>query len=68
VPISALLFCLPHIYQGTTGLIVTFVFGCLFGLLYHRYQNLWINVLVHGLTDTLFLTLSYKGLLNFYSI
>jgi uncharacterized protein len=65
---SSLLFSLPHLYQGATGLIVTFLFGCFFGVLYRRYQNLWINMLAHGLTDTLFLTLSYKGLLHFYSV
>lgn len=65
--VSSVAFCLPHLYQGVTGLIVTFIFGCCFAWLFVRYQNLWINVLVHGLIDTLFLTLSYYGLLSFYN-
>lgn len=40
VILSALMFCLPHLYQGIAGLIMTFVFGIAFALLYMRYQNL----------------------------
>ena len=65
--LSALLFCVPHLYQGVAGLSGTFVFGLAFGLLYLKYQNIWINIIVHGLIDTLFLTLSYLGYLEFYN-
>lgn len=68
VLITAVLFAIPHMYQGIAGIISTFVFGVLFGILYMRYQNLWVNVIVHGLVDTLFLTLSYLGLTGFYDI
>ncbi len=68
VLITALLFAIPHMYQGIAGIISTFVFGVLFGILYMRYQNLWINVIVHGLVDALFLTLSYLGLTGFYDL
>lgn len=64
--LSALMFCLPHLYQGIAGLIMTFVFGIAFALLYVRFQNIWINIIVHGLIDTLFLTLSYLGYIDFY--
>lgn len=68
VLISAALFSLPHLYQGISGLVMTFLFGIFFALLYNRYQNIWINITVHGLIDTLFLTLSYLGYINFYNL
>lgn len=68
VIISALMFCLPHLYQGTAGLIMTFVFGIAFGYLYNRFKNIWINIIVHGLIDTVFLTLSYLGYIEFYQL
>lgn len=64
--ISAVLFALPHIYQGVSGAVTTFVFGVCFGFIYVRWKNSWINILVHGLIDTVFLTLSYFGLTHFY--
>lgn len=65
---SAVLFSLPHLYQGLSGLAMTFLFGIFFALLYNKYQNIWINIIVHGLIDTLFLTLSYLGYINFYNL
>lgn len=65
--ISAVMFCIPHLYQGTSGLIQTFIYGLAFGFIYARFQNIWINIIVHGLIDTLFLTLSYYGLMDFYT-
>ena len=67
VLISSALFCLPHLYQGTAGLLTTFVFGLGFALIYMKFKNIWVNIIVHGLIDTVFLTLSYFGLLDFYS-
>ncbi|KQS91711.1 hypothetical protein ASG21_04415 [Chryseobacterium sp. Leaf394] len=66
VILSALMFCLPHLYQGTAGLIMTFVFGIAFGFIYLKFKNIWINIIVHGLIDTVFLTLSYLGYIEFY--
>ena len=66
--LSAALFAVPHWYQGISGLLVTFVFGLAFGWMYARYQNIWINIIVHGLIDTVFLTLSYYGLTGFYTL
>jgi membrane protease YdiL (CAAX protease family) len=66
VILSALMFCLPHLYQGTAGLVMTFVFGIAFGFLYLKFKNIWINIIVHGLIDTVFLTLSYLGYIEFY--
>ncbi|MFL9843449.1 CPBP family intramembrane glutamic endopeptidase [Flavobacterium rhizosphaerae] len=64
--ISAILFAIPHLYLGIAGVVSTFVFGLAFGLLYARYKNIWINIIVHGLIDTLFLTLAYFGEIGFY--
>lgn len=65
---SAILFAMPHLYQGNVGLLITFLFGLAFGYIYHRFQNIWINIIVHGLIDTVFLVLSYYGLLEFYNL
>jgi len=66
VILSALMFCLPHLYQGTAGLIMTLIFGIVFGTLYVKFKNIRINIIVHGLIDTVFLTLSYLGYIEFY--
>jgi CAAX protease family protein len=65
--LSAVVFSLPHLYQGYAGLMVTFLFGLAFGAIYLKFKNIWINIIVHGLVDTLFLTLAYLDLLSFYS-
>jgi membrane protease YdiL (CAAX protease family) len=67
VILSAVLFCIPHLYQGIVGLLSTFVFGIAFALIYMKFKNIWINIIVHGLIDTVFLTLSYLGMLEFYN-
>jgi len=66
VVLSAVLFALPHLYQGNSGLFMTFLFGLAFGFIYLRFKNIWINIVVHGLVDSVFLTLSYYGMLDFY--
>ncbi|KGO95142.1 CPBP family intramembrane glutamic endopeptidase [Flavobacterium subsaxonicum] len=66
VLITAVLFALPHLYQGLSGLVMTFLFGLAFGFLYLRFNNIWINIIVHGLIDSLFLTLAYFGETGFY--
>jgi len=68
IPVSAILFSIPHAYQGGAGLAVTFLFGIAFAFIYHRFQNIWINIIVHGLIDSVFLTLAYYGLLDFYAL
>lgn len=66
--VSAALFSLPHLYQGLSGLAMTFLFGIAFAYIYSKYKNIWINIIVHGLIDTLFLTLSYTGHIEFYNL
>lgn len=67
VMLSAVMFSLPHLYQGISGLVMTFLFGLAFGFIYLKFKNIWINIIIHGLIDTVFLTLSYYGLTDFYS-
>jgi membrane protease YdiL (CAAX protease family) len=67
VLLIAVMFSLPHLYQGISGLVMTFLFGLAFGFIYLKFKNIWINIIVHGLVDTVFLTLSYYGLTDFYS-
>lgn len=67
VLLSSLLFSLPHMYQGTSGMITTFVFGVFFGIVFLSFnKNLWITILSHGLIDTTFITLAYYDKLDYY--
>lgn len=68
VILSAVLFSLPHLYQGISGLLLTFLFGLAFGFIYMKSRNIWITILIHGMIDTVFLTLSYYGMLDFYTV
>lgn len=67
VTISAVLFSLPHLYQGLSGLIMTFTFGLIFAMVYIKTNfNLWVNIILHGLIDIMFLTLAYCDKLDYY--
>ncbi|RZJ75176.1 MAG: CPBP family intramembrane metalloprotease [Flavobacterium sp.] len=66
VLLSAVLFALPHLYQGAAGLVVTFFFGLVFGAIYLKFKNIWINIIVHGLIDTFFITMAYYGELDYF--
>lgn len=66
---SSLLFAAPHLYQGTAGLIMTFLFGLVFFFIYRKFgYNLWVTILLHGLVDTFFITLAYTGNLSYYKL
>lgn len=58
VAISSLAFALVHAYQGPAGLVLTGVMGMLLSVLFvvSRF-NLWCNVIVHGVYDTLSLAM-----------
>ncbi|HEX7012544.1 MAG TPA: CPBP family intramembrane glutamic endopeptidase [Steroidobacteraceae bacterium] len=58
VTISSVAFALVHAYQGPAGLVLTGVMGVLLSVLFvvSRF-NLWCNVIVHGVYDTLSLGL-----------
>lgn len=54
IAIQAIVFGLPHLYQGWTGVILTGVVGVIFGWLRTRTQwNLWPLIIAHGLVDTI---------------
>jgi len=57
--ISAMYFGLAHLYQGTSGIITTGLIGFLMGLIFMQRKNLWLLVFVHGIYDTIGITLLY---------
>lgn len=62
ITISSAAFALVHAYQGPSGLILTGVMGLLLSVLFvvSRF-NLWCNVIVHGVYDTLSLGLIWQS-------
>ena len=59
---SSALFGALHWYQGPVGVLSTAIAGLALGVIYlWSGRNLWICILVHGLTDTVSLTLIYLG-------
>jgi len=68
VILSAILFSLPHLYQGASGLIVTSIIGIIFALIYIKTNNLLITIILHALVDTMFLTLAYYDKLEYYKL
>lgn len=68
IMLSAILFSLPHLYQGLSGLIMTFIFGIIFAVIYVKSNyNLWITIILHALIDTMFITLAYFDKLEYYN-
>jgi hypothetical protein len=51
VVVAAVLFGLPHIYQGISGVLITAIFGLIFGLLYVATGSLLIPIALHILVD-----------------
>lgn len=69
IVLSAIFFSLPHLYQGPSGLIMTFIFGIIFATVYVKSNyNLWVTILLHGLIDSMFITLAYFDKLNYYNL
>lgn len=67
--LSSLLFAAPHYYLGAAGVIITFLFGLLFFIIYRKVRlNLWVTILLHGLVDTFFITMAYTGNLSYYTM
>jgi hypothetical protein len=57
---SAVIFALPHSYQGSAGMIIVFAAGLLFGVAYLAVgRKLWIIVIAHALMDTLGFVIYY---------
>ncbi len=61
--VSTLLFSLIHVYQGPGGVLRTGIVGFLLGAIYlWNDRNLWIPIMVHGLTNTIGLTMMFLGM------
>ena len=58
VLLSCAVFGAAHSYQGPTGIVITAVLGFVFAIVYVLCgRNLWLNIVVHGVYDTLSLAL-----------
>lgn len=63
VLLSSALFGLAHTYQGPTGVLITGTLGLIFACVYAYWgRNLWLNIIVHGVYDTLSLGLVLTSL------
>jgi membrane protease YdiL (CAAX protease family) len=57
---SSLIFGLGHGYQGLAGIINTTTIGLLLGTLYLiSKRNLWVNIVCHGVIDSISLISLY---------
>jgi membrane protease YdiL (CAAX protease family) len=58
VLLSSALVGLAHTYQGPSGVLITGILGLIFACVYaYGGRNLWLNIVVHGVYDTLSLGL-----------
>ncbi|HEV7492069.1 MAG TPA: type II CAAX endopeptidase family protein [Rhodanobacteraceae bacterium] len=58
VLLSSVVFGAAHAYQGPTGILITGVLGLVFAIVYVAAgRRLWLNVVAHGVYDTLSLAL-----------
>lgn len=63
VLVSSAFFGLGHAYQGITGILETFLFGCIMAGVYLRGgRSLWLPVIAHGVYDTTAFVLIFLGL------
>lgn len=66
IGIQAVLFGLPHLYQGLGGVIITGVVGVGLGWLRYRCGgSLWACIIAHVAVDVIMMSLSYAGKLGF---
>ena len=65
--IQAVLFGLPHAYQGMGGMMVTAMVGLLLGWIRNRCGgNLWAVIIAHAAVDTIMMSLAYADSLGWY--
>lgn len=68
IVIQAILFGLPHAYQGWGGMLVTGTVGLFLGWLRLRMNgNLWACIIAHAAVDTLAMSLAYSEKLGWIS-
>lgn len=61
--ITSISFSIAHTYQGIGGIINTFIFSVILGLLFYYFKkNTWYVILVHGFFDTFGILWIYLGL------
>lgn len=61
--LSSILFGLAHDYQGMGGIVLAGVIGLILCALYlNQKRNIWTNVLVHGLVDSIAMLLLFFGI------
>jgi len=63
---SSLFFGLIHSYQGPVGMIQTGLAGLILGTIFilNGRKSLWVNIFMHGMTNTLSYILIYFGVLG----
>lgn len=60
--ITSALFGLAHIYQGTSGILITGLNGLYYGALFLIFKrNLWVPIFAHGASNTIGFVLIYFG-------
>jgi membrane protease YdiL (CAAX protease family) len=53
IAVTSIVFAFAHTYQGTAGILATFYFSIIMGLLYfYLGKNIWYLMIVHGFYDT----------------
>lgn len=56
----SVLFGMAHLYQGISGIITTGIIGFILSIIFYKNrQNLTLNILTHGIYDTIGITLIY---------
>lgn len=61
--VTSISFSIAHTYQGIGGIINTFIFSVILGLLFYYFKkNTWYVILVHGFFDTFGILWIYLGL------
>ena len=62
VILASILFGLAHAYQGPAGIILAGTIGLILGALYlYQKKSIWTNVIVHGMVDTIAMSLLFAG-------
>jgi len=60
---SSLVFSFAHLYQGIPGVFKVFLVGVILGIIFIKYKNLKLVILLHAIIDTTSLSLLYFDLL-----
>jgi hypothetical protein len=61
--LTSIVFCFAHTYQGIGGILDTFLFSVVLGVLYFLFgRNVWYLILIHGFYDTVGIFRLYFGM------